>query len=232
MIRVLVVDDDALVRSGLTLMLGGAGDVEVVGEQADGTGVVAAVERLDPDVVLMDLRMPGLDGIATTRALTARDGDRPAVVVLTTFDTDDQVLGALRAGAAGYLLKHTPPGQIVDAVRRAAAGEPVLSPGITRSVIALASTRAPAGPARSRLDRLTGREREVARAVADGLSNAEIATRLYLSVGSVKTHLSAALAKLDLTNRVQLAILAHEAGAGEPDGDGYPTRAAGPGQST
>ncbi len=221
MIRVLVVDDESLVRSGLTLMLCGAGDVEVVGEEADGTGVVTAVDRLDPDVVLMDLRMPGLDGIAATRALSTRDRARPAVVVLTTFDTDEQVLGALRAGAAGYLLKHTPPGEIVDAVRRAAAGEPVLSPGVTRSVIALAAARNPAGPARTRLARLTERERDVAHAVAEGLSNAEIAARLYLSVGSVKTHLSAALTKLDLTNRVQLAILAHEA-----------TRAAGPGTST
>lgn len=223
MIRVLVVDDDPLVRSGLTMMLGGAADVEVVGEAADGSAVPTAVDALAPDVVLMDLRMPRLDGVAATRALNARTGDRPAVVVLTTFDGDDSVLAALRAGAAGYLLKHTPPAEIVDAVRRAAAGDPVLSPSVTRSVMEMAADRAPAGPdpaARARIALLSDRERDVAAAVADGLSNGEIADRLHLSVSSVKAHLSSAMTKLDLTNRTQLAILAYESGRSARPGGG------------
>ena len=167
--------------------------------------------------------MPRLDGIAATRALTGRAGPRPAVVVLTTFDGDDTVLGALRAGAAGYLLKHTPPAEIVDAVRRAAAGEPVLSPAVARSVIAMAADRSPAGPDHDALHRigvLSERERDVAVAVAEGLSNAEIAQRLHLSVSSVKSTLSGALTKLDLTNRTQLAILAHEATRAIRSGEG------------
>ncbi|WP_410660366.1 response regulator [Amycolatopsis sp. lyj-112] len=213
MIKVLVVDDDPLVRGGLKLMLGGAADVEVVGEAADGADVVDAVTRLRPDVVLMDVRMPVLDGIAATAALGRRTGaPAPAVVMLTTFDTDETVLAALRAGAAGFLLKHTPPEEIVDAVRRAAAGEPVLSPDVTRSVIAMAARRGPdPGSARARMDLLTEREREVAHAVAEGLSNVEIAERLHLSRSSIKATISSALTRLDLTNRIQLAIIAHEA---------------------
>jgi DNA-binding NarL/FixJ family response regulator len=216
-IRVLVVDDDPLVRSGLTMMLGGAGDIEVVGGAADGADVVDAVVRLAPHVVLMDIRMPVLDGIAATTALARRTGGapRPAVVMLTTFDADETVLAALRAGAAGFLLKHTPPAQIVDAVRRAAAGDPVLSPSVIRSVIAMAARGerpdAPAGSeARARMDLLTDRERQVALAVSEGLSNAEIAGRLHLSTSSIKATISSALTRLGLTNRIQLAILAHE----------------------
>jgi DNA-binding NarL/FixJ family response regulator len=215
--RVLLVDDDPLVRTGLRLMLGGAGDLEVVGEVGDGAGVVDAVGRLAPDVVLMDIRMPVLDGIDATRAVTARPGHVPAVLVLTTFDTDGNVLDALRAGAAGFLLKHTPPEQIVEAVRRAAAGEPVLSPSVARKLIdhVAGAGAAPAGRqrrARDRLARLSDREREVAVAVAQGWSNGEIAERLFMSVGSVKAHVSSALTKLDCTNRIQLALLAHDAG--------------------
>jgi DNA-binding NarL/FixJ family response regulator len=219
-IRVLVVDDDPLVRSGLTLMLGGAGDVEVVGEAGDGADVVDAVGRFAPDVVLMDVRMPVLDGIAATAALTRRPGGSgPAVVMLTTFDADDTVLAALRAGAAGFLLKHTPPEQIVEAVRRAAAGDPVLSPDVARSVIAMAAGNhrdgADPGPgARARMELLTEREREVALAVSEGLSNAEIGERLHLSTSSIKATISSALTRLDLTNRIQLAILAHESRRG------------------
>ncbi|GAA1303735.1 response regulator transcription factor [Pseudonocardia xinjiangensis] len=216
-IRVLVVDDDPLVRSGLNLMLGGAGDIEVVGEAADGADVVDAVDRLAPHVVLMDVRMPVLDGLAATAALDRRagHGPRPAVVMLTTFDADETVLAALRAGAAGFLLKHTPPAQIVDAVRRAAAGDPVLSPSVTRSVIAMAARRHPpaapaASDARARMDLLTDRERQVAIAVSEGLGNAEIAERLHLSTSSIKATISSALTRLDLTSRIQLAILAHE----------------------
>ncbi|WP_181777002.1 response regulator [Amycolatopsis pittospori] len=213
MIKVLVVDDDPLVRGGLKLMLGGAADVEVVGEAADGAEVRDAVTRSRPDVVLMDVRMPVLDGIAATAALGRRTGEpAPAVVMLTTFDADETVLAALRAGAAGFLLKHTPPEQIVDAVRRAAAGEPVLSPDVTRSVIAMAARQGPdPGSARTRMDLLTERERDVARAVAEGLSNVEIAERLHLSRSSIKATISSALTRLDLTNRIQLAIIAHEA---------------------
>jgi DNA-binding NarL/FixJ family response regulator len=221
-IRVLVVDDDPLVRSGLTMMLGGAGDIEVVGGAADGADVVDAVARLAPHVVLMDVRMPVLDGIAATTALGRRTGPGfggPAVVMLTTFDADETVLAALRAGAAGFLLKHTPPAQIVDAVRRAAAGDPVLSPSVTRSVIAMAAARpGPGTPgdfdAVARMNLLTDREREVAHAVSQGLSNPEIAERLHLSTSSIKATISSALTRLDLTNRIQLAILAHESRRG------------------
>ncbi|AUI59201.1 DNA-binding response regulator [Amycolatopsis sp. BJA-103] len=213
-IKVLVVDDDPLVRGGLRLMLGGATDVEVVGEAADGADVTDAVSRLRPDVVLMDVRMPVLDGIAATAALGKRTGEpAPAVVMLTTFDADETVLAALRAGAAGFLLKHTPPERIVDAVRRAAAGEPVLSPEVTRTVIAMAARQGPdRGSARTRMELLTEREREVAHAVAEGLNNAEIAERLHLSRSSIKATISSALTRLGLTNRIQLAIVAHEAG--------------------
>jgi DNA-binding NarL/FixJ family response regulator len=219
-IRVLVVDDDPLVRSGLALMLGGASDIEVAGEAADGADVVDAVRRLAPHVVLMDVRMPVLDGIAATAALARRSGEPgPAVVMLTTFDADDTVLAALRAGAAGFLLKHTPPEQIVEAVRRAAAGDPVLSPDVTRSVIAMAARNHqddsdPGPAARARMERLTEREREVALAVSEGLSNAEIGARLHLSRSSIKATISSALTRLDLTNRIQLAILAHESRRG------------------
>ncbi|MGJ6966752.1 response regulator [Streptosporangium sp. G11] len=212
-IRVLLVDDDPLVCAGLRLMLRGAPDVEVVGEAADGADVPGAVERLRPDVVLMDIRMPYLDGISATRALAARSGRRPRVIVLTTFETDTTVIEALRAGASGFLVKHTPPEQIVEAVRRVAAGEPVLSPGVARTLISHVTGGADprARQARDGLARLTERERQVALAVADGTSNAEIAALLHLSVGAVKAHISSALAKLGLANRTQLAVLAHDA---------------------
>lgn len=213
-IRVLLVDDDPLVRTGLRLLLGGAGDIEVAGEVGDGTEVLDAVGRLAPDVVLMDIRMPLQDGIDATRALTRRGGGAPAVIVLTTFDTDANVLESIRAGAAGFLLKHTPPERIVDAVRRAAAGEPVLSPNVLQQLLAHVAGAAPVAQRRAgdRLALLSEREREVAVAVARGWSNGEIAERLYLSVGTVKAHVSSALTKLDLTNRIQLALLAHDAG--------------------
>lgn len=218
MIRVLVAEDQSAVRAGLVLILRSAPDIEVVGEAADGTEVLPEVARTRPDVVLMDIRMPVLDGIAATRAMAAQSGHRPEVIVLTTFDADGTVIEALRAGAAGYLVKHTAPERIVDAVRRAAAGEPVLSPGVARTLIdyvASGGDHAAADRrrrARERMSLLSAREREVARAIADGLSNAEIAGRLFMSVGTVKAHISSALAKLDLDNRLQLALLAHDAG--------------------
>lgn len=214
-IRVLLVDDDALVRTGLRLMLGGAGDLEVVGEVSDGAGVAEAVARLAPDVVLMDIRMPVQNGIDATRGLHTRAGGAPAVIVLTTFDSDSNVVEAIRAGAAGFLLKHTPPEQLVDAVRRAAAGEPVLSPGVARRLMDHVAGAGPAdrrARARRRLARLSDRERQVAAAVAQGWSNAEIAERLFLSVGTVKAHVSSTLTKLELANRIELALLVRDAG--------------------
>ena len=212
-IRVLVVDDDPLVRGGLRLMLGGAPDLEIVGDVADGDEVLEAVRRLEPEVVLMDVRMTRVDGISAIRTLRSAGLPRvPAVIVLTTFRTDATVLEALRAGAAGFLLKHTPPAEIVAAIRTAASGQPTVSGDVLRQLI----DHVTAGEAPARiyapnpLGPLTDREREVALAVAEGLGNAEIAGRLFLSHGSVKAHISSALAKLGLDNRIQLAILAHE----------------------
>ncbi|MBA6440588.1 response regulator transcription factor [Streptomyces sp. GMR22] len=213
MIRVLLADDDPLVRTGLKMMLRGADGIEVVGEASDGAEVAAAVREHAPDVVLMDIRMPVMDGLAATRELTRRGAQAPQVIVLTTFDEHGLVLEAMRSGAAGYLVKHAVPEEIVEAVRRAACGEPALSPSAARALIRHAAV----GPddraelARQRLALLTEREREVAEAVAEGLSNTEIGTRLHLSLGTVKAHLSSALAKLDLDNRVQLALLTHDA---------------------
>ncbi|MER6345894.1 response regulator transcription factor [Streptomyces sp. NPDC001595] len=213
-IRLLLVDDDPLVRAGLTFMLGGADDIEIVGEAADGGEAEAMVGRTRPDVVLMDIRMPAVDGLTATERLRARP-DAPQVVVLTTFHADEQVLRALRAGAAGFVLKDTPPADILDAVRRVAAGDPVLSPAVTRQLMAhAAGTAADArrARARARIAVLGEREREVAVAVGHGLPNAEIAARLFMSVPTVKAHVSRILAKLDLGNRVQIALLAYDAG--------------------
>jgi DNA-binding NarL/FixJ family response regulator len=213
-IRVLIVDDDPLVRSALAMMLAGPEDVSVVGEAADGAEVAEAVDAHAPDVVLMDIRMPRLDGLAATERLRGRAG-APHVIVLTTFDADDHVLRALRAGASGFLLKDTPPAEIVRAVRLVAAGEPMLSPTVTRRLIAHVTepgvaTRRDA--ARDLLDRLTDRERDVALAIAEGRSNAEIGRELFMSVATVKAHVTRVLMKLELNNRVQIALLAHDAG--------------------
>ncbi|WP_267242348.1 response regulator [Streptomyces sp. PR69] len=218
-IRLLVVDDDPLVRAGLSLMLGGADGIEIVGEGADGAEVPALVEERSPDVVLMDIRMPTVDGLTATEELR-RLPKAPEVVVLTTFHADRQVLRALRAGAAGFVLKDTPPGQIVEAVRRVAAGEPVLSPAVTRQLMAHVADSAGderALRARARLDALAEREHEVAVAVGHGRSNAEIAAELYMSVPTVKAHVSRILAKLELNNRVQIALLVHDAGLLDED---------------
>ncbi|MER8230929.1 response regulator transcription factor [Streptomyces sp. NPDC094049] len=223
-IRLLIVDDDPLVRAGLTLMLGGAEDLEIVGEGADGHEVPALVSRYAPDVVLMDIRMPQVDGLTATELLRARPG-APEVVVLTTFHADEQVLRALRAGAAGFVLKDTPPAEIVAAVRRVAAGDPVLSPAVTRQLMTHVSGRPgrpPKAAAARRLAELADREREVAVAVGRGLSNAEIAAELYMSVPTVKTHVSRVLAKLGLNNRVQIALLVHDADLLDGERDGTP----------
>jgi len=212
--RVLVVDDDPLVRSALILMLGGAADLDVVGEAADGRQGMEMALSLQPDVVLMDVRMPVLNGLEATRELHARP-DPPRVVVLTTFDADEHVLGALAAGADGFLLKDTPPAEIVAAVRAVAAGDPMLSAAATRTLIDRLRRQDPddrQAAARARLAELTDREQEVALAVGRGLSNAEVARSLHLSIPTVKAHVSRVFEKLGATNRVQVAICVHDAG--------------------
>ncbi|MGN6239089.1 MAG: response regulator transcription factor [Cellulosimicrobium cellulans] len=210
--RLVIVDDDALVRAGLRLMLDGAHGIEVVGEAADGAEVTAVLDAHPTDVVLMDLRMPRVDGIEATRRVRARAG-APAVVVLTTFDSDEEVVGALHAGASGYLLKDMPPERIVAAVRAAAAGEPVLSPEIARRLMtSVADAGGERDRARAALDALTGRERDVAVELGRGAANAEIAAALFLSVPTVKAHVSNVLLKLGLENRTQVALLVHAAG--------------------
>ncbi len=219
-VRVLIADDDPLVRSALGLMLGGRTDLEVVGEAADGREAIRLVEGLAPDVVLMDIRMPRLDGLAATEALRQRTRP-PHVIVLTTFDADEYVVRALAAGADGFLLKDTPPPQIVAAVQAVVEGDPILSPSVTRTLIdrlrseesaAVDGSDERAAAAAQRLETLTDRERDVALAVGRGLSNAEIARELYLSVPTVKAHVSRLFDKLQVTNRVQIAICVHDAG--------------------
>jgi DNA-binding NarL/FixJ family response regulator len=248
-IRVLIADDDPLVRVGLSLVLGAAPEVEIVGEAADGSEAVEMVRGLRPDVVLMDVRMPRMDGLAATEELR-RDGPEPAIIVLTTFDTDENLLGALRLGANGFLLKDIAPTEILNAVRRAAAGESILAPAVVPRLIEYAVGRTvrgdgaddggPAGEpghggygpgaragdhdrsgggvvdarrerAAAVIRRLSAREREVAEAVATGRSNAEISTELHMSVPTVKAYVSRVLDKLGCANRVQIAILIHEA---------------------
>lgn len=213
-IRVLLVDDDALVRAGLRLILRGAPDIEVLPDDpADGAAGVRAARAQRPDVILMDIRMPGTDGIEATRTVVAQD-DPPHVIVLTTFDSDDLIVQALRAGASGFLLKDTPPERLVDAVRSVVTGDPILSPSVTRQLVDKVTEAPPNGyaAARDRLSVLTQRELEVAELVGRGLSNADIARQLYMSVPTVKAHVSRVLTKLDADNRVQVAILVHDAG--------------------
>ena len=212
-VRVLLVDDDALVRAGLRMILSAVEDLQVVGEADDGARAVAAVHAHRPDVVLMDIRMPEMDGIAATAALRRLDAP-PKVIVLTTFQADEQVMSALRAGASGFLLKDTPPAEIVHAVRLVAAGDAMLSPSVTRTLLshfgdAKATERRRA--AAQRLATLTDRERQVAAAIGSGASNAEVAASLFLSEATVKAHVSRLFTKLDVTNRVQIAILVHDA---------------------
>lgn len=213
-IRVLLVDDDPLVRAGLAMILGGTPDLAIVGEAHNGLQAVEAAQRGGIDVVLMDIRMPVLDGIAATHQIRQLD-DPPKIIVLTTFDADEYVVRALAAGANGFLLKDTPPADIVDAVTRVTAGEPILSPSITEQLIRQVTDAAPDQrnhDARQRVAQLTEREREVAIAVGRGGSNAEIASSLHMSVATVKAHISHLFTKLEATNRVQVAIAMHEAG--------------------
>jgi DNA-binding NarL/FixJ family response regulator len=206
--RVVVADDQDAVRSGLVLILGTASDIEVVGEARDGLQAVAAARDLRPDVVLMDIRMPGRDGIAATRDIVAEGG---SVLILTTFDIDEYVFGALRAGAAGFLLKDVDAAGLIDAVRTVARGDGVIAPAVTRRLIAAFAATTPALDLAA-LDTLTARERDVLAAVGQGRSNAEIAADLGMAESTVKTHVSRVLGKLGVRTRVQAAIAAREAG--------------------
>jgi DNA-binding NarL/FixJ family response regulator len=212
-VRVVVVDDEQLVRSGLRMILESAGDLEVVGEAVDGRTAVEQARLHRPDVVLMDIRMPTMDGLAATRELTALP-DPPKVIMLTTFELDEYVHTALENGAVGFVLKDTPPRDLIQAVRTVAEGNAMLAPSVTRRLIAKFAARssAQAVAARRRLEELTDREREVVVAVAQGLSNAEIGRRLFMSEATVKAHVSRILAKLGMANRVQAAMLARDAG--------------------
>jgi len=216
-VRIVLVDDDQLVRMSLRLMLGGEPDLEIAGEAADGDSAVAEVRRLRPDVVLMDVRMPGRDGLSATREILGWP-DPPRILVLTTFDSDEMVLGALRAGALGFVLKDTPPPDIVAAVRAVAAGNPALSPAATNRLITAAmgpqtskARQAVRDAARARLAALTERELDTARAIAEGRSNAEVGELLHISVATVKAHTSSLFAKLGVVNRVQIALTVRDA---------------------
>jgi DNA-binding NarL/FixJ family response regulator len=214
MIRVLIADDQGMVRTGFSVYLGAQSDMEVVGEAADGAEAVRKAAELRPDVILMDVRMPVLDGLAATRQILGGSGEEaPKVLILTTFDLDDYVYEALRAGASGFLLKDASAQQLAEAVRVVARGDALLAPGITRRLISeFARLGAPRAPRRASLAELTERETEVLRLVAHGLSNSEIAERLVVSEQTVKTHLGRILAKLRLRDRAQAIVYAYETG--------------------
>jgi DNA-binding NarL/FixJ family response regulator len=205
-IRVLLVDDDPLVRAGLRLMLRSAPDIDVVGEAGDGAAAITAAAELTPDVILMDIRMPGTDGVTATATIT-KAAAAPRVVALTTFDADELVRQAITAGAVGYLVKDTPPAEIISAVRAVAAGQGVLSPAVTRPLLDLLHESPSTERSRPGLEALTERERAVALAVTDGATNAEIARQLYVSAATVKATVSRILVKLELDNRVQIAVV-------------------------
>lgn len=218
--RVGLIDDDSLVRAGLAMILGADPGIEVVGEGGDGSEAVTLVHRHRPDVLLMDVRMPQMDGIAATKAVAALP-DPPKIIMLTTFDMDEYVFQALEAGASGFLLKDTPPQELARAVHVVAGGEAMLAPTVTRRMLSHFSEANP-GTRQDRhpgLDQLTERETEVLGAVGAGLSNAQIGMRLFMSEATVKAHVSKIFAKLDCTNRVQIAIIAHEAGLSDLDED-------------
>ena len=211
MIRILVVDDQPLVRSGFKMVLDERPDLELVGEAADGEQALALARDLDPDVILMDVRMPNLDGVEATRRLVD-SGTRARILVLTTFDLDEYVYAAIRAGASGFLLKDVEPGELVDAIRVVAAGNSLFGPAATERLL----TRFAEPPTGRSLDELTEREREILRLLATGLSNAELASQLFLSETTVKTHVSSILRKLRVRDRVQAVIAAYDAGLVSP----------------
>jgi DNA-binding NarL/FixJ family response regulator len=217
-IRVLIVDDQALVRTGFRMILEAEDDMEVVGDAADGREAVEETRRLAPDVVLMDVRMPELDGIEATRRLLAAGDVSAKIVMLTTFDMDEYVYEALRAGASGFLLKDVPPEQLVTGIRSVASGDALLAPSVTRRVVEEFISRPPDSVRKPppELESLTEREREVLQQIARGLSNAEIARELYVSETTVKTHVARVLMKLDLRDRVQAVVLAYESGLVQP----------------
>jgi DNA-binding NarL/FixJ family response regulator len=220
MIKVLIADDHELMRSGLRGMLDAQDDMEVVGEAPDGAEAVEQAIRLRPDVTIMDIRMPRVDGIEATRRLQAQ-GSPPKILILTTFDLDEYVWEALRAGAGGFMLKDAPPRQLAEAVRTVAAGESLLAPAVTRRLVERYVRTPPAGGTaqRERFSELTERELEVLTLIARGGSNAEIAAELFLSEATVKTHVTRILSKLQLRDRVQAVVLAYETGLIEPGGD-------------
>jgi DNA-binding NarL/FixJ family response regulator len=216
MIRVLIADDQELVRAGFRMILEVEDDIEVVGEASDGAAAVEAARKLDPDIVLMDVRMPGTDGIEATRRLVI-SGSRARVLMLTTFDADDYVYAAMKAGASGFMLKNAPPQRLVDAVHATAAGEAQLAPAIVQRMLQEFVRRpAPRATRPPELDELTNRELEVLKLVARGLSNAEIATELFLGDATVRTHVSRILLKLQLRDRTQAVVLAYESGLVQP----------------
>ena len=211
-LRVVVADDQDLVRTGLVMILNAQPGLEVVGEAADGRTALDLATRLRPDVLLIDIRMPGLDGIEVTRRVAGPDvADPMAVVVITTFDLDEYILGALRAGARGFLLKDAGPQLLVQAIHAAAAGDALIAPNVTRRLLATFAGQAPVVPAQP-LDPLTEREEEVLALVARGLTNAEIGTELFVSLSTVKTHIASLLAKLGARNRVEIAMWAYDTG--------------------
>jgi DNA-binding NarL/FixJ family response regulator len=217
-IRVLLADDQAMVRAGFRMILESDPDIEVVAEAADGDQATTATRRLSPDVVLMDIQMPGSDGLQATRRITESPDHRSRVVILTTFERDEYVFEALQCGASGFLLKNAPPEELLHAVRVVAAGDALLAPSVTRRIIEQFARQRPDPAAAVRLDDLTQREREVLVMLARGKSNAELATELFVTEGTVKTHVSSLLAKLGLRDRVQAVVLAYESGLVTPGG--------------
>jgi DNA-binding NarL/FixJ family response regulator len=215
-IRVLLADDQAMVRAGFRMILESEPDIEVVGEAADGEQAVDATRRLRPDVVLMDIQMPGEDGLRATRRITERPGQPSRVVILTTFERDDYVYEALQSGASGFLLKNAPPEQLVHAVRVVAAGDALLAPSITRRIIEQFARRPIKPELDEQLQSLTQREREVLAMLARGKSNAELAAELFVTEGTIKSHVSSLLAKLGLRDRVQAVVVAYESGLVKP----------------
>lgn len=212
-IRVLLADDQEMIRTGLRMILDAQPDVDVVGEAADGRAAVELARRLRPDVCLFDIRMPGLDGIEATRLLAGPDvADPLAIVVITTFDLDEYVHGALRAGARGFLLKDAGPDLLVQAIEAAASGDALIAPSVTARLLAAFSGSGPGSPPAQPIDALTDREEEVLLAVAKGRTNTEIATELFISLSTVKTHVASLMTKLGARNRVELAMWAHETG--------------------